>query len=167
MSDKPEIRERLVYFARDIHQMNLILGKFLQKSGAETVLLVDEAGHLVARQGARSPASEDTITALVAGTYAATRAMAEMLGASEFTSLIPRGAGGNLMLIRAANRALLAVAYGENQAGSLVRTYALETVRRLEPLLLAPEERARHQDESIEGERFDKAIDGALNDVFG
>ena len=67
---------RSVYFAKDIHQMNLVLGKFLQKSGADTVLLVDEAGHLVARQGETSPASEDTITALVAGSFAASQAMA-------------------------------------------------------------------------------------------
>ena len=96
--------KRTVYFARDIHQMNLVLGKFLQKSGAETALLVDEAGHLVAREGERSPASEDTITALVAGTYAASQAMAAMLGAEEFSSLVPRGGGGYLLLLRAARQ---------------------------------------------------------------
>jgi len=88
--------KQAVYFARDIHQMNLVLGKFLNKSGAETVMLVDEAGHLVARQGLQSPASEDTITALVAGTFAASQAMAGMLGAEEFSSLIPRGGGGHV-----------------------------------------------------------------------
>ena len=82
--------KRTVFFAKDIHQMNLVLGKFLQKSRADTVLLVDEAGHLMARQGTQSPASEDTITALVAGTYAAARAMAQMLGTSEFSSFIQR-----------------------------------------------------------------------------
>ncbi|MHC5050432.1 MAG: roadblock/LC7 domain-containing protein, partial [Planctomycetota bacterium] len=74
--------KRTIFYAKDIHQMNLVLGKFLQKTGAETALLVDEAGHLVARQGGTSPSSEDTITALVAGTFAASQAMAEMLGAT-------------------------------------------------------------------------------------
>ncbi|NJN14647.1 MAG: hypothetical protein HC813_03260 [Planctomycetes bacterium] len=157
-------RKRVVYFARDIHQMNLVLGKFLQRSGAETVLLVDEAGHLVARQGKNSPASEDTITALVAGTYAAARAMAQMLGAKEFSSLIPRGGGGSILTLRVGDRAMLAVSVGAGCAVPLVRTYALEAIRRLEAILASAEV---DPDEQIQGQRFDREIDGALNDVFG
>lgn len=162
----PEKAKRTVFFAKDIHQMNLVLGKFLQKSGAETVLLVDEAGHLMARQGTQSPASEDTITALVAGTYAAARAMAQMLGTSEFSSFVPRGGGGNLLLLRCGDRALLAVAFSDDTTVTLVRTYALEAIRRLEEIFRSPA--GRHgDDEQIEGARFEKEMDEALTDVFG
>jgi len=167
MSRGQEQEKRTVFFAKDVHQINLILGKFLQRSGAGTVLLVDEAGHLVARQGERSPASEDTITALVAGTYAASCAMAEMLGTQEFSSYIPRGNGGNLMLLRAGDRALLAVAFNDDSAAALLRTYALETVRRLEPFLRRGDPRPEPDEEEIEKTRFDSEIDGALNGVFG
>ena len=163
---KQSQEKRRTYFAKDIHQMNLILGKFLQKSGAETVLLVDEVGHLVARQGASTPASEDTITALVAGTYAATRAMAEMLGTQEFSSLIPRD-DGHIMLLRAGHQALLAVAYREDTAGALVRTYALDAIRRLADVLGRSARGEGDPDERISGKHFDREIDGALSDVFG
>ncbi|MHC4408326.1 MAG: roadblock/LC7 domain-containing protein [Planctomycetota bacterium] len=156
-----------VYFGRDIHQMNLVLGKFLAKSGAETVLLVDEAGHLVARQGEQSPASEDTITALVAGTYAASQAMAAMLGADEFSSLVPRGGGGHLLLLRAGEDALLAVAFDDNVSSTIVRTYALEAIRRLDSLLTRAGTSGGGAGEKIQGKRFDNEIDGALTDVFG
>jgi predicted regulator of Ras-like GTPase activity (Roadblock/LC7/MglB family) len=165
MSAGAEPRER-VFFAKDIHQMNLVLGKFLQKSGADTVLLVDEAGHLVARQGTQSPASEDTITALVAGTFAASQAMAGMLGDAEFSSLIPRGGGGSVLLMRAGNQALLAVAFGDGTTSVIVRTYALEAVRRLRPIL-EPHAKGGEPDERIQGSSFNKEIDGALSDVFG
>ncbi len=159
--------KRTVFFAKDIHQMNLLLGKFLQKSEAETVLLVDEAGHLMARQGRQSPASEDTITALVAGTYAAAQSMAQMLGTSEFSSYIPRGGGGNLLLLRCGDRALLAVAFNDDASVTLVRTYALDAIRRLEAIFLPQAAEAGAADERIEGERFDLEIDEALTDVFG
>ncbi|MEM8883241.1 MAG: roadblock/LC7 domain-containing protein [Planctomycetota bacterium] len=164
---QPADKKRTIYFARDIHQMNLVLGKFLQKSGAETVLLVDEAGHLVARQGDQSPASEDTITALVAGTYAASQAMASMLGAEEFSSLIPRGGGGHLLLLRVGGDALLAVAFSDDTSSNLVRTYALEAIRRLDALLGRAGTTGREAGEHIQGGRFDNEIDGALTDVFG
>lgn len=155
-----------VFFARDIHQINLVLGKFLQKSRADTVLLVDAAGHLVARQGQTSPASEDTITALVAGTYAASQAMAQMLGAREFSSIIPCGDGRNLMILRAGDHALLAVTFADESSDSLVRTYALDVIRRLEGLYGRPGGTGS-PDEKIERKEFDKGIDGALDGVFG
>lgn len=155
-----------VFFARDVHQINLVLGKFLQKSRAETVLLVDSAGHLVARQGHTSPASEDTITALVAGTYAASQAMAQMLGAREFSSIIPCGERRSLMILRAGDHALLAVSFGDESSDSLVRTYALDVIRRLEGLYGRPGATGS-PDEKIERKAFDKGIDGALDGVFG
>jgi predicted regulator of Ras-like GTPase activity (Roadblock/LC7/MglB family) len=155
-----------VFFAREIHQINLVLGKFLQKSRAETVLLVDAAGHLVARQGQTSPASEDTITALVAGTYAASQAMAQMLGAREFSSLVGCGAGRSLMVLRAGDHALLAVTFTDESSDSLVRTYALDVIRRLEGLY-GHQGAPGSPDEKIQRSEFDRGIDGALDGVFG
>jgi predicted regulator of Ras-like GTPase activity (Roadblock/LC7/MglB family) len=165
---KPPLREEkpTVFFARDIHQINLVLGKFLQKSRAETVLLVDKAGHMVARQGHTSPASEDTITALVAGTYAASQAMAQMLGAREFSSLVSCGEGRNLMILRAGDHALLAVTFTDESSDSLVRTYALDVIRRLEGLYARPGATGS-PDEKIQPTEFDRGIDGALDGVFG
>ncbi len=165
-TDTAKGEERTVFFARDIHQMNLVLGKFLQKSGADTVLLVDEVGHLVARQGARSPASEDTITALVAGMFTASHAMAQMLGAEEFSSFISVGGGGNLLLLRAGPRELLAVAFRDDCSVTLVRTYALEVVRMLSRILTR-ETDSRSASSEIEGEKFDSEIGDVLSDVFG
>jgi len=164
---RPDVGEEkpTVFFAREIHQINLVLGKFLQKSRATTVLLVDAAGHLVARQGHTSPASEDTITALVTGTYAASQAMAQMLGAKEFSSIVPCGEGRSLMILRAGDHALLAVAFGDESSDSLVRTYALDVIRRLEGLYSHPA--TGSPGEKIERKEFDKGIDGALDGVFG
>ena len=159
--------EQAVYFALDIHQMNLVLRKFLAKSRAETVMLVTETGHLVARQGEQSPSSEDTITALVAGSFTASQAMAAMLGADEFSSLIPRGGGGHLLLLRAGDGALLAVVFDDAPPSTLVRTYALEAIRRLDSLLARAGTSKGGKDEEIEGEKFDGEIDGALTDMLG
>jgi predicted regulator of Ras-like GTPase activity (Roadblock/LC7/MglB family) len=158
--------KRTIFYARDIHQMNLVLGKFLQKTGAETALLVDAAGHLVARQGGTSPSSEDTITALVAGTFAASQAMAEMLGATEFSSLIPCDDGRALMLLRAGDHALLAVSFTDDVSVPLIRTYALDVIRRIASLYQTPGA-SDDPEERIQGQRFNREIDNALDDVFG
>jgi predicted regulator of Ras-like GTPase activity (Roadblock/LC7/MglB family) len=162
----PQDESASIFYARDIHQLNLVLGKFLQRSGAETVLLVNEAGHLVARQGNSAPASEDTITALVAGSYAASKAMAEMLGADEFSSVVPCGDGRSTMLLRAGDHALLAVTFDDQSSVVLIRTYALEAIRRIYAIFEGHASTGE-PDERIQGHRFDSEIDGALSDVFG
>lgn len=155
-----------VFFAKDIHQLNLVLGKFLQKSHAEAVLLVDEAGHLVARQGANPPANQDTVSALVAGSYAAAHAMAEMLGTEEYSSMIPCVEGRNVLLLPAGNHSLLAVTFGDDSSATLVRTYALEVIRRIEGIYQAAANQGEPE-EHIQGAKFDSEIGGALSDVFG
>lgn len=166
-NDSPQRDKRSIFYAKEIHQLNLVLGKFLQKSGAETVLLVDEAGHLVARQGEDPPANEATVAALVAGTYAASRAMAEMLGTDEYSCMIPCIDGRNVLLLRAGDRALLSVTFGDDAPVSLVRTYALELIRRVEHIASTAISRSDEPDQRIHGKRFDSEIGGALTDVFG
>jgi predicted regulator of Ras-like GTPase activity (Roadblock/LC7/MglB family) len=133
--DLPRKGKRTILSARDVHQMTLALSKLLQRCGAETAMLVDDAGRLVARQGANPPTSEDTITSLVAGNFRTSEALGKLLGVEEFSSLIPRGGGGNLLLLRAGHATLLALTCGNQMPIALVRTYALETIRRLRPLL--------------------------------
>ena len=166
-NDRAQRDKRSVFYAKEIHQLNLVLGKFLQKSRAETVMLVDEAGHLVARQGENPPMNEETVVALVAGTYAASRAMAEMLGSDEYSCMIPCIDGRNVLLLRAGDRALLAVTFGDDAPVSLVRTYALELVRRVEHITSTALAREDEPDQHIHGQRFDSEIGGALTDVFG
>lgn len=156
-----------VLYAKDVHQLSLVLGKFLQKSSAETVLLVDEAGHLLARQGEVPPSNEETVAALVAGTYAASRAMAQMVGPEEFSTMIPCADGRIILLLRAGDHALLAVTFGDESSESLVRTYALEAIRRIATILAETLGDRSEPGEQIESRAFDSEIGDALTDVFG
>ena len=88
-------------------------------------------------------------------------------GADEFSSLIPRGGGGHLLLLRAGEDSLLAVAFQDSVSATIVRTYALEAIRRLDSLLTRAGTSGGGAGEKIQGKRFDNEIDGALTDVFG
>ena len=127
--------KQAVYFALDIHEMNLVLGQVPQHDRRGNGDAGRRGGPSRGAAGAQSPASEDTIAALVAGTFSASHAMAAVLGAEEFSSLIPRGGGGHLLLLRAGEGALIAVVFDDSLSPTVGRTYALEAIRRLESLL--------------------------------
>ena len=61
-------------------------------------MLVDKDGHLITQEGSTEKTDTDTISALVAGCFAATREMARILGEEEFTALFHQGRRDNLQL---------------------------------------------------------------------
>ena len=94
MSRDQDLRNnRLVFYEQDIDRLNTEIDSFLELSKARCVLLVDRDGHLVTRRGEPMKTSQEAISALIAGSFAATKEMARLLGESEFSILFHQAAG--------------------------------------------------------------------------
>ena len=63
---------RLVFYEKDVTRIERVLEELLKLSGATLALLVDREGHLVTRLGAPVEFDVDSVSALVAGSFAAT-----------------------------------------------------------------------------------------------
>ena len=75
MSNDQELREgRLVFYRNDLGRIDRVLEEFLRLSGSSSVILVDKEGHMITRAGKAPSFDQDTISALVAGSFSATRA---------------------------------------------------------------------------------------------
>ena len=77
VSDANLRQQRLVFYKDDVDLMDKVLAEFLRLAGAKCALLVDKEGHMVTRQG-EVKLNMDTISALVAGSFAATKEMAKL-----------------------------------------------------------------------------------------
>jgi predicted regulator of Ras-like GTPase activity (Roadblock/LC7/MglB family) len=73
----------------------------------------------------------DTISALVAGSFAATKEMARLLGEEEFTALYHQGERDNIQLSLVGDRTLLTILFDDRTTVGMVRLYATETAKRL------------------------------------
>ncbi len=122
---------RLVFYRDDIESIDAILDAFLKQSAARCALLVDRDGHMVTSRGASQRVDVDTISALVAGSFAATREMARLLGEEEFTALYHQGKSDNIQLSLVGDRALLTAIFDETTTVGMVRLYAAEAAKRL------------------------------------
>ena len=130
-SDQSLRDEALVFYEEDIEAIAAILDAFLKKSGANCALLVDKDGHMITSRGQTSNVDLDTISALVAGSFAATKQLAHQFGEEEFTALFHQGKGRNLQLSLVAERALLTALFGDDTTVGMVRLYATEAAKRL------------------------------------
>ena len=114
----------------------------------------------------------DTISALVAGCFAATREMARILGEEEFTALFHQGRKDNLQLSLVGSRTILSVLFDDSTTIGMVRLYAAEAGRKLTSLFRKIVRRGAggaiptDGDQEI-GAEYQEAAANTLEDVFG
>ncbi len=132
-----ELRDRrVVFYENDIQQIEKIMQKFIKLTKAKCVLLVDKDGHMITRVGGEITFDQDTISALVAGSFAATKEMARLLGENEFSALYHQGRSDNIQLSLVGDRTILTVIFNENTTLGMIRLYVAETVRKLQELFI-------------------------------
>ena len=135
MSKDSDLREsRLVFYRNDLGKIDRVLQEFVRLSGSSSVLLVDKEGHMITRAGKMPSFDQDTISALVAGSFSATREMAHLLGEQEFSALYHQGERDNIQLSLIGDRTILTVIFDDSTTLGMVRLYVTETVRKLEDL---------------------------------
>jgi predicted regulator of Ras-like GTPase activity (Roadblock/LC7/MglB family) len=156
---------RLVFYERDVERLDGELDGFLEMSNAKCALLIDKEGHLVTRRGEPLGASLESISALIAGSFAATREMARLLGENEFTVLHHQGRRDSIQLQLIGDRTLLAVLFDDRTNLGLVRFYAQETARQLASVLHEMSERPADEGPGLSAQ-FSSDAAAALDNLF-
>lgn len=156
---------RLVFYKEDIEVIGKSLNVFLKNANAQCALLVDKDGHLVTREGQSTTFDVDTISALVAGSFAATKQMAKLLGEEEFSLMFHQGKKDNIQLSLVGERTILAVIFDDRTTLGMVRLYSSQVASKLAQVF------AGIADRKSEGEKisqdFGQAARGKLDDIFG
>ncbi len=157
--------DRLVYYERDVEKIDGELDAFLELSGARCALLVDRDGHMVTRRGDAAQQSIDSIAALIAGSFAATREMARLLGEEEFTTMFHQGQRESIQIALVGDRALLAMVFDQRTNLGMVRYYAVEAVRSIVEILQAIDARAPDASGGLSSD-FTASANAALDRLF-
>ena len=132
MNENEKLRaDRMLFYKRDMLKIDAVLNELLRLSSGKCALLVDKEGHMVARAGTSSSFDVDTISALVAGSFAATREMARILGEEEFTVMFHQGKRDNIQLNLVGDRTILTVIFDDATTVGMVRLYSNEAGKKL------------------------------------
>ena len=110
----------------DAEQINAVLTTFLGESGATEALLIDRSGQLLAMTGANRALDTVSISALAAGAFSSTGALAQLLGETEFTVLFHQGNKESMHVSTVDDQAILLAIFGERTTVGMVRLFAKE-----------------------------------------
>jgi len=166
ISDEKLRQDRLVFYEQDVGRLDGELDGFLEFAGARCALLIDREGHLVTRRGDASGSDMEALSALVAGSFAATREIARILGEDAFSTLSHQGAHQSIQVSIVGERTLFAVVWDERSNLGLVRFYSQETTKRLEQIFLDIATRPVDPNQPNLDEGYGDEAAAALDDLF-
>jgi predicted regulator of Ras-like GTPase activity (Roadblock/LC7/MglB family) len=126
----------------DVHLLESALDALLKKSEAATALVIDKGGPLISQRGAVDQFDTTTISALAAGSFCATQAIAERLGEANFSAIYQQGERFSLLFQNIDENTLLIVIFAADLSAGAVKYYAAETVRQIMEQFQRAQERA-------------------------
>lgn len=134
---------------KDVNRLRKILIELLDQSEADSCLICDGAGHVLAHENVNRQ-DPLLISALGAGVFAATRELARLLGEDEFSSVLHQGLKRSILMAAATDEVLLVVMFsGEHRVG-LVKLYTPTAAAAVRGVFESIEERGVSGEDSVD-----------------
>lgn len=160
-------QQRLIFYKEDIDKIDKILQEFIRVTSAKCAILIDKDGHLVTKHGQTLTYDMDTVSALVAGSFAATKQMAKLLGEEEFSIMFHQGRKDNIQLSLVGERTILAIIFDDATTIGMVRFYSSQTSAKLAELFSEIASRGKDKQTETIKKDFGEVAKGKLDDIFG
>lgn len=162
----------LVLEQTTMDQIHRILVNLLRESEAKCAVLVDQDGQCITRKGFTQNIDIEALAALVAGSFASTRAIAKLVGENEFTVLFHQGEKDSIHNVLIDDDTILCVIFDDRTTIGMVRLYSKQAAEQIGKSLI--EQRlavaAQVVDESSDngnGINLGQAAADKLDDLFG
>lgn len=125
----------LVIHENEATRIAQVLASFLEESGASEALLIDRSGQLLASTGKTPSFDTVSISALAAGAFSSTGAIAELLGETEFSVLFHQGVRESIHVSTVDRETILLAIFNDGTTVGMVRLFAKEACRAISAVL--------------------------------
>ncbi len=159
-------RKGLVISDEQMRLVDSILAKLQRVSGSTFVALVSTSGQPITTSPPETHSDTLSLAALAAGSFAATRQLAQALNEREFTLLFHEGQESNLHVVQVTDQVLLLVTFGKGTQVGRVRLYTSRALAVLKPVFEGAEDTGGNKVviDSEYSSEAGKAIDGLFPD---
>ena len=155
-------KEPLILTEEAMAKINKTLISLLKQADAKCALLVDQDGKCLSKRGFTKTIDTDALSALIAGAFSSTRAMAKLVGERDFSVLFHQGNKDNIHNILVDNDTILTVIFDNRTTIGMVRLYSKEAAKSLKKIL--SEVRSKHPEKGVD---IAKEAEERLDDLFG
>jgi predicted regulator of Ras-like GTPase activity (Roadblock/LC7/MglB family) len=136
-------------FEEDFWAINQILQALMRSASARSVMLIDKTGQLINSIGEPPGFDVTSFSSLAAADFAANEQLAEMVGETDFSTLVHQGAKDSLFLQLISNRVILVVLFDRQTSLGLVRLKARRASDELLDVLQRLFEKLQYRNEEV------------------
>ncbi len=168
MAGDEGLRTRRVVFYKDtVEQIEALLEEFLKLSKAKSVFFIDKEGHLITNAGKSANVNPETLSALIAGSFAATKELARVLGESGFDSMSHKGQNDSVTMMLVGGRSIISVLFDQSTTAGMVDLYCKELSQKVEKILDIAEKQTklREKKETLQ-EGYQESVQEKLDELF-
>ena len=130
----------LVVSEGELTNIARVLGRLALDTGASYTILLDKSGQLITSQGQQGQRDLTALGALMAGAFSSSRQVAEILGESDFRTILQQGVQESILSNLIGDQWLLVVVFDKQTHVGLVKVLARKSCEELERVL----DRVRH-----------------------
>jgi predicted regulator of Ras-like GTPase activity (Roadblock/LC7/MglB family) len=144
-SDKtaPRPTLSLIVSEADSKRIKQQLDRLVIEAGANSTLLLDKSGEVIAARGERLPRDLSVLGALLAGTFATSREVARMMNDTNFRTLIQQGMRENTLTELVGESWIVVVIFDKSTHVGLIKDLCRRITPELEAVLLQVQRRSR------------------------
>lgn len=153
----------LILTKTEITQIHRALLQMLKQSEAKCAMLVDADGKCLAKKGFTANIDTDALAALIAGSFASTRAMATLVGEQDFSVLFHQGQRDHIHNILVDDNTILTVIFDDRTTIGMVRLYSKESAKILRDTLSQAKKKTIPADKRVQ---FENDVEDRLDDLF-
>ena len=158
------LNPQLVMYEEELAQIQSISDKLQRDARAQTILVIDKNGQLIACNGVSSDLDTTSLSSLVAGNVAATGGIAKLIEEEEFTGQFHEGKELSVHMTIVARRIILVVLFDRNTTHGLVRLRVKKAEEALTNVFDNLAKKAPSPQNDIFAEITDADIDNLFND---
>jgi predicted regulator of Ras-like GTPase activity (Roadblock/LC7/MglB family) len=153
----------LILTKTEITQIHRALLQMLKQSEAKCAMLVDADGKCLAKKGFTANIDTDALAALIAGSFSSTRAMAQLVGETDFSVLFHQGERDHVHNILVDNNTILTVIFDDRTTIGMVRLYSKESAKVLKETIEAARQKKMPTDKKVQ---IESDVEEQLDNLF-
>lgn len=136
MSKLNRILTNFVVTEEGISRIQRLLADLVKDVDADAAMLVEKSGQMIATDGDVQGLDTQAIASLVSGAFASTRAVARLIGESEFTAMFQQGDTASIFMYALGTNDILVVIFNDVSKTGLVKVQAQQTALALSAQLM-------------------------------
>ncbi|MEB3197935.1 MAG: roadblock/LC7 domain-containing protein [Candidatus Sericytochromatia bacterium] len=126
-----KILTNVVVTEEGVARIHQLLSELVRDVDATAAFLVEKSGQMLATEGEIRGLDTTAIASLVSSSFASTRAVAKLIGESEFQAMFQQGDRASLFLYSLPTQDILVVIFSDLSKTGLVKVQAAETAKAL------------------------------------